>query len=60
MRLYFHVIEDAGYGNIGTHGFYNTEKDAKEEASRLQELFPKHTFYVFASPSKREPNFITI
>jgi len=60
MKNYFHVIEDSGYGNVGSHGFYNTEKEAKEEANRLQELFPNYTFYVFISPSKKEPVFVTI
>lgn len=60
MKKYYHVIEDCGYGDIGTHGYYENEKEAEEEANRLQELFPRNFFYVHFSTSKREPEFITL
>jgi hypothetical protein len=59
-KIYYHVIEDCGYGEIGSHGYYATNEEAEKEADRLQELFKHNFFYVHASPSKREPEFITI
>lgn len=60
IRMYFHVIEDSGYNNIGWRGYYLTESEAQAEVERLKDFFPKIDFYVFADTSKREPNFITI
>lgn len=59
-RIYYHVIEDAGYGNIGCHGFYETLSEAELEVKRRQEYFPSLNFYVFSSYSKKEPEFITV
>jgi hypothetical protein len=60
MQSYYHVIEDAGYGRIGSHGYYETAEEAQKEADRLAEFFPRLNFYVHSSPSKREPEFVTI
>lgn len=45
-KNYYHVIEDGGYGIIGSHGCYGTISDAEKEAHRLSEFFPKSHFYV--------------
>lgn len=60
MKFYYHVIEDCGYDNIGTHGYYKSKEEAEKQAARLQDFFPNHFFYVFSSASKREPEFITL
>lgn len=60
MKTYYHIIEDANNGNIATHGYKTTEAEAQREADRLKSFFPKLTFYVHPSPSKREPEFITL
>jgi hypothetical protein len=59
-KIYYHVIEDCGYGKIGSHGYYATNEEAQKQADRLQEMFERNFFYVHPSPSKREPEFITI
>jgi hypothetical protein len=59
-RMYYHVIEDGGYGNIASHGWYRTESDAQKEADRLSDFFPDLSFYVHPSPSTKEPEFITV
>jgi hypothetical protein len=59
-KLYFHVLEDGGYGRIGHQGYYNTEEEAKKRAADLQDMFPKSFFYVEAYPSKREPVTVTM
>jgi hypothetical protein len=59
-KLYFHVLEDGGYGRIGHQGYYNTEAEAKKRAADLQDMFPKSFFYVEAYPSKREPVTVTM
>jgi hypothetical protein len=60
MKTYYHVIEDSGYGNIGTQGVYDNQEDAEKRANHLQYLFPRYTFYVYPSSSKREPEFVTL
>jgi hypothetical protein len=60
MKTYYHVIEDCGRGDIGSHGYYTTLAEAEAEVSRLSDYFPRHYFYVYASNSKREPEFITL
>lgn len=57
---YHHVIEDSGYGDVGTHGYYRTIEEAQAEAKRLQGFFPQYTFWVYSSTSKRQPEFVTI
>ena len=59
-KLYYHVLEDGGYGRIGHQGYYNTEEEAKQRAADLQDMFPKSFFYVEAYPSKREPVTVTM
>lgn len=58
-KTYYHIIEQWG-NEYGHQGFYLSLEDAKKRASELQEMFPKAFFYVEASNSKREPNFITL
>lgn len=57
---YYHVIEDGGYGNVGSHGCYRRLSDAEKEVQRLSYFFPKSYFYVYESLSKREPVICTI
>lgn len=57
---YYHVIEDCGYGEIGSHGYYLTNEEAEKEAKRLQEMFTQNFFYVHVSTSNNEPEFITL
>jgi hypothetical protein len=59
-KMYYHVLEDGGYGNIGWHGYYDTEKEAEERVSNLQDMFPKLFFYVEPSNSKKEPDNVTV
>ena len=59
-KLYYHVLEDGGYGRIGHQGYYNTEEEAKKRAADLQDMFPKSFFYVEAYPSKKEPVTVTM
>ena len=60
MNTFYHVIEDCGYNNLGTHGYYKSQEEAEKEAARLQNFFPENHFYVYPSPSKKEPEFVTI
>mgnify|MGYP000155874976 CR=1 FL=1 len=57
--FYFHVIEDSGYDNIASRGYYATLEEAQKEVNRLQSYFEDCFFYVFQSTSKREPEFTT-
>jgi hypothetical protein len=58
--MYYHVLEDGGYGRIGHQGYYNTPEEAKKRADTLSDMFPKSEFYVEAYPSKREPVTVTM
>lgn len=58
--MYYHIIEDGGHYNVGTHGCTKDKDKAYAEANRLQELFPQYIFYVYASTSSKEPEFITL
>lgn len=60
QKIYYHVIEDSGYGNIGSHGYYTKLEEAQKEVDRLQSYFCDASFYVFQSNSKREPEIVTI
>lgn len=59
-NMYFHVLEDGGYGNIGHQGVYNTKEEAQEEADRLSDMFSDSSFYVEASDSEDEPVSVTV
>lgn len=59
-KLFYHVLEDCGLGQIGSHGWYETLEEAQDEADRLQSYFPKSYFSVFMSDSKGEPVIVTI
>lgn len=58
--FYNHVIEDAGNDNIAWHGWFKNQEDAQAEVNRLAFFFPRITFYIHPSNSKKEPEFITI
>ncbi len=60
MTSYYHVIEDGGYGNIASHGCYETAEEAQKEVDRLADFFPDVYFYVHYSNSPNEPEFVTI
>jgi uncharacterized protein YutD len=60
MKTYYHVIEEWSYNNIGCHGYYTSKEEAEREAARLQNLFIDNYFYVYPSPSKKEPEFVTL
>jgi hypothetical protein len=59
-KIYYHVIEDCGSGDIGHQGYYLTIEEAEKQVQRLQEMFVRNFFYVFTSESKKEPEFITL
>jgi hypothetical protein len=59
-KMYYHVLEDGGYGRIGYQGYYNTPEEAKKRADTLSDMFPKSEFYVEAYPSKKEPVTVTM
>jgi len=59
-RMYFHVLEDGGYGNIGHQGVYHTEEEAQNRANKLVDMFPDSSFYVEASNSEKEPYNVTV
>jgi hypothetical protein len=59
-KIYYHVIEDGGYGNIASRGYYNKLEEAQKEVSRLESYFENISFYVFLSSSHKEPEFITL
>lgn len=59
-RMYYHVLEDGGYGRIGHQGYYNTQEEAQKRANTLSDMFPKSDFYVEAYPSKEEPVTVTM
>jgi len=60
QKIYYHVIENGGYGRIGHQGCYNTIKEAEERVASLSDFFPHCEFYIETTNSKKEPNFITI
>lgn len=58
-KVYYHVLEDGGYGNIGYHGYYDTQEEAQKRADNLSEMFPNLEFYVESSNSTEEPYSVT-
>ena len=59
-KVYYHVIEEGSYDEIGSHGYYENYEDAKSECERLQEFFPDLFFYVYKSTSTEDPPICTI
>jgi hypothetical protein len=59
-KMYFHVLEDGGYGDIGHQGVYDTKEEAQSRADKLADMFPNSSFYVEASDSKDEPYNVTM
>ena len=58
-RMYFHVLEDGGYGNIGHQGVYHTKEEAQNRVNELSDMFPDNSFYIEASDSQDEPYSVT-
>ena len=59
-KMYFHVLEDAGYGEIGHKGAYDTEEEAQNRVNSLYDMFPDSTFYIEVSDSDDEPYSVTM
>ena len=58
-KMYYHVLEDMGYGEIGHEGVFVTEEEAQDRANNLSRTFPDSSFYVEASTSRKEPYNVT-
>ena len=58
-KMYYHVLEDMGYGEIGHEGVYDTEEEAQDRANNLSRTYPNSEFYVEASTSDKEPYNVT-
>jgi hypothetical protein len=59
-KIYYHVLEEGHYGNVGHQGYYDTLEEAEKEIKRLNGYFPNNFFYVFTSNSYKEPEVVTI
>lgn len=59
-KIYWHVLEDGGYGNIGHQGVYASKEEAQAEVNRLSDMFPESFFYFEASDSEDEPYNVTM
>jgi len=59
-KVYYFVLEDCGYGDIGSHGHYLSLDEAQKEANRLQDYFPQNYFWVYENYSENEPVIVTI
>jgi hypothetical protein len=59
QNMYYHVLEDGGYGDIGYQGVYDTKENAESRAIELSDMFPDSSFYVEASDSEDEPTNVT-
>jgi hypothetical protein len=57
--MYYHVLEDMGYGEIGHEGVYDTEEEAQDRANNLSRTYPDSSFYVEPSTSEEEPYNVT-
>jgi len=58
-KMYYHVLEDMGYGEIGHEGVYDTEEEAQDRANNLSRTYPDSSFYVEPSTSEKEPYNVT-
>jgi hypothetical protein len=58
--MYFHVLEDGGYGEIGHQGVYDTKEEAQNRADSLSDMFSDSSFYVEVSDSEDEPYSVTM
>jgi hypothetical protein len=59
-KMYYHVLEDGGYGRIGHQGYYNTPEEAQKRVDTLSDMFPRSEFYIEAYPSTKEPVTVTM
>jgi hypothetical protein len=60
QKIFFHVIEDSGYGRIGWHECFEDQAEARKLCNSLSEMFPQYQFYIEALDNEKEPNFITV
>ena len=59
-KMYYHVLEDGGYGRIGHQGYYNTPEEAQKRVDTLSDMFPRSEFYIEAYPTTKEPVTVTM
>jgi len=59
-KMYYHVLEDGGYGRIGHQGYYDTPEEAQERVDTLSDMFPRSEFYIEAYPTTKEPVTVTM
>jgi len=59
-KMYYHVLEDGGYGRIGHQGYYDTPEEAQKRVDTLSDMFPRSEFYIEAYPTTKEPVTVTM
>lgn len=59
-KIYYHVLEHGRYGEIGYHGYYETEKEANRAVKHLSDTFPNLYFDIFTSGDTNEPPIVTM
>lgn len=59
-KVYYHVIEESTYYQVGWQGYFNTLKESQAEVIRLKDFFPNNNFYVWESYSSKEPEICTL
>jgi len=59
-KMYYHVLEDSSYGNIGWHGYFESKEEADKVVKKLSDFFPKYYYYIEIYKSKKEPYTVTI
>jgi len=59
-KMYYHVLEDGGFGRIGHQGYYNTPEEAQKRVDTLSDMFPRSEFYIEAYPTTKEPVTVTM
>ena len=59
-KMYYHVLEDGGFGRIGHQGYYDTPEEAQKRVDTLSDMFPRSEFYIEAYPTTKEPVTVTM
>ena len=59
-KLYYHILEHHGYGNIGYQGYYNTLEEAQRNLEILRAFFPNLHYTIWQDTSKKEPPIVTL
>ena len=59
-KTYYHVLQEGDQGQIASYGYYNDKDEAEKESTRLQGFYPNSYFYVYSSPSTREPEIVNM